>query len=144
MSLANELQTDPEGLGYMLGDPAQIEQLINAKTRSVLGIVSTERFQAWCARTGMRAQIQDAATTAGDPLRSVALTLLDVLGGGAPGGVDLAYPGNQQMLGAWVTLGRLAQLQHDELVALATSLVSRAEEIGLPYVNDQMIREALA
>lgn len=143
-TLRTELRTDPAQLGYNLADPSQIERLINAPTRSSIGVVSVERFQAWCASTGMRAKIEDAAATTNDPLRSVALTLLDVLGGGAPGGINLAYPGNLDMLNAWVAMSRLSAAQRDALVAMATRPCSRAQELGLPLVTDRMLLEALA
>lgn len=98
------------------GDYAAVAALLSQGTQ--LGVVSTERFQAWAAATGMRAVIEDTTTNAQHPLRSIALTLRDVLVGGASG-INFAYPGNPEMLDAWVALGLLSTQHRDALLALA-------------------------
>jgi hypothetical protein len=87
--------------------------------RTKLGTVSTAAFASWAGGTGMRAVIEDKATTVGDPLRSSALALRDVLSGGADG-VRMDHAENEQMLAAWVSLGMLSSANHDSLIALAT------------------------
>lgn len=88
--------------------------------RMHLGSLSKAIFQRWAARTGVRAVIEDHATTSGSPLRSIALTLRDVLWSDIPA-IDFALTENQQLLQAWVTASAITQTQADELLGLATS-----------------------
>lgn len=98
---------------------AAIAAIVSAG-RVRVGTVSTAVFSSWAAKTGMRAVIEDKAVTAGDPLRSSALSLRDVCTGGASG-IRLDYSDNQAMLAAWVALGALSTANRDSLLALATS-----------------------
>ena len=75
-------------------------------------------FAMWAGQTGMRASIQDASATAGHPLRSVALTLLDFLQGGVSPSLDLSLPANQAMLSAWQAAGAITAQQIADLNAL--------------------------
>lgn len=102
--------------------PGRRDDLIAARLsigRTKLGTVTTERFAAWAAATGMRAVIEDTAVASQHPLRSIALALRDVLVGGATG-INFAYPGNPEMLDLWVQAGLLSSANRDGLLALAT------------------------
>lgn len=88
--------------------------------RSRVGTVSVGDLASWAAATGMRAAIEDHATNAASPLRSIALALRDVLVGGASG-IQLDLPANAAMLGAWVSAGVLSAENRDALLALATT-----------------------
>lgn len=87
--------------------------------RTKLGTVSRAWLATWAAGTGMRAVMQDVSTTAGHPLRSIALATLDVLAGAADG-IDFAEPANVASVQAWVTAGLMTQEQADALFALGT------------------------
>lgn len=88
--------------------------------RSCVGTVSVGDLASWAAATGMRAAIEDHATNAASPLRSIALALRDVLVGGASG-IRLDLPANAAMLAAWVSAGVLSAENRDALLALATT-----------------------
>jgi hypothetical protein len=103
-------------------DEAAIAAELN-KPRPVVGSVSRQLFTVWAGQSGMRAAIEDAANTQGDPLRSIALTVRDFIQGAAEN-LDLSMVQNQAMLQQWVALGRLKQENHDALIALATQQVA--------------------
>lgn len=88
--------------------------------RTRLGTVSVGVFAIWAAETGMRAVIEDHATNAASPMRSVALALRDVLTGNI-GGIRLDLPANIDTLAAWVSAGLLSAQHRDALLALATT-----------------------
>ena len=136
-ALAAEISTDPAALGYAahLPDaPGAVCDLMNATTSTKSGVVPTAQFAIWAASTGMRAVIEDKALAAGDPLRSAALTLRDLLAG-SMAGLDLSDAANVAGLQVWVTVGALTQENHDALVALAATPASRADVLGLPRVT---------
>lgn len=116
------IDSDPVFLPLIaVGDDQGIADIINARTAPVVGMVPRSIFSMWCGVTGLRSAIEDAAGTAGHPLRSIALTVLDFLRGGVSEALDFADSRNQEMLGAWVQAGALTQPQADELVSLATT-----------------------
>lgn len=90
--------------------------------RTKVAPIDRANFAMWCGATGLRASIQDAADTVGNPLRSIALTLLDFLQGGVAQSLDLSDPHNQTMLAAWeqagaITSGQVADLNAMTVVA---------------------------
>ena len=96
--------------------------------RTVQGGVPVSTFAGWCAQTGLRSVIEDAANKATSTyyltaLRSPALAILDILHGAAAS-LDLSASAqgqvNLQMLGAWVTAGAITAAQKAQLVSLAT------------------------
>lgn len=105
--------------------------------RTKVGSVTREQFAGWAAGNGLRAKIEDCAGTPGHPLRSIALTLLDVLRGGFTG-IDLSSASNQAMLAAWVAADAITQAQADELITLATT----PDPITVNQVSDALNAEA--
>lgn len=107
-------------------DSALAEGCINAVApvlstgRTRLGTVSVGNLASWAAATGMRAAIEDHAMDSASPLRSIALSLRDVLVGGTDG-IRLDLPANAAMLAAWVSAGVLSTVNRDALLALATT-----------------------
>lgn len=73
------------------------------------------RVAAWGAEVGLRAKIQDYASTPSHPLRDIALTALDLLVRGDP--LDLQEDG--ALLDAFVAAGAITQAQRDSLAAFA-------------------------
>lgn len=145
-ALADEIVIDPLQLGYVAlinEQPGRVCDLLNAPTRTRTGVVPVSVFAIWCGQTGMRGAIEDAAADKTSPLRSIALTLLDLLRGGVSEGLDLSNTGNQAMLAAWQAAGAINQAQRDSLIALAQTPCSRAAELGLPRVTEDMLRAAL-
>lgn len=73
---------------------------------------------AWAAQTGVRAAVQDAAGTVGHPLRSIALTAIDLLQGGMSDTFDtVIYSG---LLDAMQAGGLMTAGDRTTLTALAT------------------------
>lgn len=110
------------------GDDDAVKELLNAKTIDAVGSVNRVPFIKWAASNGMRAVIHDVSVDIASPLRSSALALLDIIqGGGDMDSIDFSDTNNIDMLDAWVSLGKLTELQRDQLLALATVKISRAE-----------------
>lgn len=108
-----------EATGLPLEDHGALAAALSVG-RTKLGSISREGFATWAARTGVREKIEDYSQSAGHPLRSVALSLIDVLRS-PTAGIDFSSPDNLNMLGAWVALGEITQAQADELIAAATT-----------------------
>jgi hypothetical protein len=114
------------------GNDGEINRLLTEQNISVNGSVSVNTFAIWCAETGMRAVITDQAVNPASPLRSIALTLLDLLQGNlTPASLDLSIAQNVDMLHVWVTAGLLTTAQEQELILLSKKLISRAEQLGI-------------
>lgn len=146
--LRSELQADPQGLGYVLADHAQIERVINAKNRTrLVSHFASERGildrhpSGPLAADALLAKLEAFAQTA-HPMAGIVKRALKFLA--QPEGIDLGAGGTQQMLGALAQGGAITATELAGLRAMATQPCSRAEEIGLGYVTDTMIREALA
>ena len=107
------------------------------------GSIMVNKFAIWCAETGMRAAIADQAAQELSPLRSIALTLLDLLQGNlTPPSLDLSITQNTEMLHAWVLAGILTVEQEQQLIDLSQTYISRANQIGL-VVDANSVAEAL-
>ena len=65
------------------GNDGAIETRLNAAYTTKVGAISRSIFAIWVAETGMRAMIRDHALNTNSPLRSIALSLEDFLGGAA-------------------------------------------------------------
>lgn len=99
----------------------------------VIGEVSRDWFATWAAGNGMRAKIEDSAANPDDPLRSIALTLVDVLRSPSSG-ISFAYEHNRTMLAEWVAAGHCSQPEADRLLALATRYVP---------IDEMSVRQAM-
>jgi hypothetical protein len=91
-------------------------------TTKAPGYVSREAFATWAAKTGMRAKIEDHALTAGHPLRSISLALIDVLRSPTVG-IDFAVQDNRDMLDVWVDFGELSAADAGDLLELSSKEV---------------------
>ncbi len=81
--------------------------------------VPINRLAAWAATNGLRAQLQDASTVVGHPLRSIALAALDLLRGSMSETFDtVAYA---PMLDALQSAGMFSPAERATLTALATA-----------------------
>lgn len=140
--LREELTQDPAGLGYVLANHAQLEATINARTRTRLRPTEMGKGDA-ISVLGLQVgnALCDVLDTAAE-FRHVRHLL-------AAGRLRLDLPISQgslaAMVGAEIAPGITFEAAHlQALNALALEPCSRAEELGLPYVTDAMIREALA
>jgi hypothetical protein len=141
INLYNELTTGPlsaELAPYIAsGDDSAIDKILNEKQFVVIDEISANDFAIWAASTGLRATIQDHAENPASPLRSIALTLLDLLQGNLDRALDFGNAANVAMLEAWVTATAITAAQRDELLALSEKMISRAEQLGInPTITD--------
>jgi len=127
----------------LANDYRGIANALNRKDILTAGSITVNKFAIWCAETGMRAAINDQSNNPESPLRSIALTLLDLLQGNlTPASLDLSIYSNVEMLHAWVLAGLLTTEQEQELITLSQTYISRAEQIGL-VVDANLVAEAL-
>lgn len=97
-------------------DVAAAERL--SQLLSELAPVPINRLAAWAAQTGVRAAAQDAADTPGHPLRSIALTAIDLLQGSMSDTFDsVAYAA---LLDAMQAGGLMTTDHRAALAAIAT------------------------
>lgn len=147
MTLLEEIQsgllaTELEPL-VTANDYRGIANALNRKDILTAGSIMVNKFAIWCAETGMRAAINDQASNPASPLRSIALTLLDLLQGNlTPASLDLSIQQNVEMLHAWVLAGLLTTKQEQELITLSQTYISRAEQVGL-IVDANLVAEEL-
>jgi len=124
-------------------DYRAIANRLNQADIQTPGSIMVNKFAIWCAETGMRAAINDQAANPASTLRSIALTLLDLLQGNlTPPSLDLSITQNKAMLHAWVLAGLLTTEQEQELITLSQTYISRAEQIGLT-VDANLVATAL-
>lgn len=97
--------------------------------------VPLNQLAAWAASTGVRARIQDAANDTNSPVRSIALTALDLLRGSMAGSYDtVVYSG---LLDALEAGGAILAADRTALTALATQpRVVTANEVARAIRND--------
>jgi hypothetical protein len=124
------------------GNDGAIAAVLNADYATETGAISRAMFAIWAAQTGMRSAIRDHTNTVESPLRSIAISLEDFLGG-ASDTLDFAKPENQTMLAAWVAAGGCTQEQADSLIALCQKPVSRAQQAFGAAVNHLDVAKAL-
>lgn len=112
-------------------DYVSISAILNAQNVTINVPVAVEAFVLGAADTGIRATIQDKAADVSSPLRSSALSLLDLCQGSWDKVLDFSNPPNQTMMEAWVAAGAMTSEQEAQLLALATTNISRAQQIGI-------------
>lgn len=109
---------------------ARLSQLITD-----IAPVPINRLAAWGAATGLRAKLQDAADEKLNPLRSIALTALDLLQGGMADTFDIiAYA---EMLDALQAGGMISVDQRNALTVIASQpRAITANDVALAVRND--------
>jgi len=140
--LGDEILNDPTGKGYaaLLPDqPGRVVELLNDQTETM---VKTRMITA-------RGILSDYP---GGP--AAAATLLDKLDASAPSipalkwawkfisgeGLDIGNAATQGMLDTLATAAVITSTEAANLKALALQKASRAEVLGLPYVDEEMVR----
>lgn len=114
------------------GNDGAIYDIMHRRDIPVNGAISTNAFAMWAAKNGQRVVIQDTADDKLDALRSVALTLLDLLRGNLTQGLDLANADNIALADAWAAAGKMTAQQKQSLLDLSSKMISRAEQLGIP------------
>lgn len=140
ITLNTEILNDPKAKGYatfLPDQPWEVVAMLNARTEQVLGTINRTDLTKWAAKTGMRAVVEDEARDPASQLRSLALSIIDVLHGSS-GGIDFTDQDNVDSLVAWVALGKLTTENRDLMLEMATSEGSRAEALKLPYMTNKL------
>lgn len=145
MPLYDELTTGPlaaEIAAHIAsGDVGAIYAALHRRDIASYGAISTNEFVIWAAANGQRAVIEDTANDTASPLRSVAIALQDFVRGNLLQGLDFGRPETLAMAQAWQASGKMTQAQHDELLSLAATTISRAEQAGLNITETDIKRE---
>lgn len=110
-------------------DCEEVRRIASIGRSKIVGI-SRSIFSMWCAKTGMRAAIEDHSLAVDSPLRSVALTLKDFLVGPPNGIIDFSDPDNLASLDAWKAFDNLTEDQAKNLIELG--------RIEWPYTFDEI------
>lgn len=123
-------------------DDETISAILNRKDIPVYGVISGNTFSIWAASNNLRATIEDVSLTVGHPLRSIALTLLDLIKGNlSPVSLDFSNPINVTMMNYWIDYHTITIAQRDELLAKSIRLISKAEEAGIAATALDIRRE---
>ena len=134
-SLLEELTTGPLAteLAPLItaGADGAILAVLNRRDIETLGTIKTNPFVIWAAKTGQRAVIEDTASNPLDPLRSIALSLQDLVRGNLDQGLDFSITDTSAMADTWLAAGKMTQPMYEDLMALATVIISRAEQLGI-------------
>lgn len=139
--LRSELANDPLGRGYASMTDEQVAASLNNQDRLITEptMVTAKSLMA----------LLDPATAAAilDKLEAAAASnsavkwILSFIKGDAEG-VDLGHPNTRAQVDALAAAGVLTADEASLLKSLADSLVSRAEELGLPEIKPWMVAHA--
>lgn len=138
MALAGPEADDAQpGVPYPLSNDNAIVDTLRAETVPVIGELTRQKLIQWATLNGQRSVIADVAGTAGHPLRDIAITLQDILGG-ALDSIDMSDTLNVQMLDAWLdntepdTDKRVSK--RASLMALATHDVPKWPDVSASFI----------
>jgi hypothetical protein len=143
-SLQSELQNDPLNRGYaaFISDaPGVLAEMMNARIYSM----AKEKFVS--ARTVLAehgvagAQILDKLESASSSNSAVKWAMRFVT---QDAGIDIGHPTTRSLLDSMIPAGVLTQAEVNLLKDMAIQPASRAEILGIGYVNEQDVRTALA
>ena len=139
--LKTELVTDPESMGYAALSDADAAGAINLANRDYTIPLNSRTSLSWAMRTGRLADIE-TATTAGTPaIQSIALGVKHLLGR-SDTEIDMSDSDHVAMIDGLVAGGVLDAANKAELVTMATSQRSRADELSLGQVRVGHVQEA--
>jgi hypothetical protein len=139
--LKTELVTDPESMGYAALSDADASVALNIANRDYTVPLNSRTSLSWAMRTGRLADIE-TATTAGTPaIQSIALGVKHLLGR-SDTEIDMSDSDHVAMIDGLVAGGVLDAANKAELVTMATSQRSRADELGLGQVRVGHVQEA--
>lgn len=141
MSLKDEITNDPLGLGYagLLPDcPGTVCDLLNAPARAAVAerFVTARTVLAECAGG---AQILDKLDALSAVVPEVKWAMRLILAQG----IDVGFASTRVLLDTLAANGALTQGEAAALKNLALQPCSRATELGLPRVTEDMLRAAL-
>lgn len=145
-TLKSELEDDPQSLGYT-GDDVADAELLNTKSRAGYTPLGSRALLAWGAANGRLSKINDAANRVSpyDALpasaRSVAMAA-DRMLSRSDTELDLSNAAHVALVDALVASQVLTAGDKTELLTMAATSISRADELGLGYVTPSNIADA--
>jgi len=139
--LKTELVTDPESMGYAALSDADAAVAINLADRDYTIPLNSRTSLSWAMRTERLADIETATTTGAKAIQAIALGVKHLLSR-ADTEIDMSDPDHVAMIDGLVAGGVLDAGNKAELVAMATSQRSRADEIELGKVRVGHVEKA--
>jgi hypothetical protein len=147
--LSDELNNDPEGLGYATpiseGNYEKVAEIINEPRYSTVGArkVPSRELLVWGGQDGRIASLKDAAESGSTiDLRAVADAALRMIQR-EDTTLDFSDPTIVGMVDSLVSAGVFTSTDKSSLETLATKDISRAEQLGLENIDHRKIAEAL-
>jgi len=139
--LKSELTVDPVSMGYAALSDADAAVAINLADRDYTVPLNSRTSLSWAMRTGRLADIETATTTGTPAIQAIALGVKHLLSR-ADTEIDMSDSDHVAMIDGLVAGGVLDAGNKAELVTMATSQRSRADELGLGHVRVGHIQEA--
>jgi hypothetical protein len=143
--LVSELKTDPAGIGYAGMTHKQVADAMNSAVRTAKRDVPPEKLFKLLVERGLWVKLSRLAedTSQQTAARSEAAQLL-VEVAYPPGGasIDLSSAAVAGALNTLVAAGDLQASDRNAILALSDVKISRAEEIGLPFVYEGHVESA--
>jgi hypothetical protein len=141
--LRDELTDDPVAMGYSGMNDVSATEALNSQDRDMLGPVGMTALREWAA-IGARAfkvrrGIADPALS--NQVRSLCI-IADQLLGTDDGVLDPSNQKHLDLVNELVAAGVLSATDRTALAQKATTIVSRAAEIGLPRIRSGNVMEA--
>ena len=139
--LKSELTVDPESMGYAALNDIDAAVAINLADRDYTVPLNSRTSLSWAMRTGRLADIETATTTGTPAIQAIALGVKHLLGR-SDTEIDMSDSDHVAMIDGLVAGGVLDAGNKAELVTMATSQRSRADEIELGRVRVGHVQEA--
>ena len=139
--LKTELVTDPESMWYAALSDADAAGAINLADRAYTIPLNSRTSLSWAMRTERLADIETATTTGAKASQAIALGVKHLLSR-ADTEIDMSDPDHVAMIDGLVAGGVLDAANKAELVTMATSQRSRADELSLGQVRVGHVQEA--
>lgn len=139
IKLRDEIQNDPEALGYAGKTDQEITDILNTKNRNFNKPVPSTEILAWSGGNARYMKIKNTSedTQKSDAIRSIAYAALRTIErDGTAFDVDKAD--RMEMLDALVSDGTLDASDKTALTALAAKTDSRAVELGVVAEGDEV------
>lgn len=139
--LKSELTADPVSMGYAALSDADAAAAINLADLAYTVPLNSRTSLSWAMRTGRLWDIEKATTTGTPAIQSIALGVKHLLGR-SDTEIDMGNSDHVAMIDGLVAAGVLDAADKAELVTMATSQRSRADELGLGQVRVGHVQEA--
>ena len=131
--LRDELLNDPLGRAYTSMDEIEVIHSLMEVNRDAIFPIKSDNLLAWSAMNGRFMKIKNLAEDSGqsDEIRSIAWASMKMIERDGTD-LDLNLSDRAAMLDILVSAGVLDQSDKDDLYAMATRTISRAEELNIP------------